>query len=151
MKKIYFVISFFFFSTYICFAQQGGQRIEEIKIGYITRELNLTSAESRDFWPAYNGYVYEIKRVRAMYPNDEIAFGEARLNIQKKYRSEFKRILGSDDRVNQTFLMEAKYREMLRLELINRQRSQQLYRQNYPPPVIRRVNPPVIVTPGKRY
>ena len=136
MKKNYFVILFFFISAYICAAQQG-QRLEEIKIGYITRELNLTTTESYNFWPAYNGYIYEIKRVRLLYPNDEIAFGEARLNIQKRYRSEFKRILGTDERVNRTFLLEAKYREMLRQELINRRGGQSPNGQVYPPQVIR--------------
>jgi hypothetical protein len=123
MKKVYLVIFFLLLCAYICTAQQPGQRLEDIKIGYITRELNLTAAEAQNFWPVYNGYIYEIKVARQQHPNDEIAFGEARLNIQKKYRPEFRRILGNDDRVNRTFLVEPKYREMLRQELINRQRS----------------------------
>jgi len=132
MKKVYIVIFFLFVCAYICTAQLG-QRLEAIKIAFITRELNLNATEAQNFWPVYNGFIYEIKLARQTYPNDEIAFGEARLNIQKKYRSEFKRILVTDDRVNKTFLMEPKYREMLRQELINRQNnphSLRLYNQH---------------------
>jgi hypothetical protein len=122
MKKVYPVIFFLFLSAYICTAQPG-QRLEALKIAFITKELNLTATEAQSFWPYYNGFIFEIKQARQMYPNDEIAFGEARLNIQKKYRGEFKRILGTDDRVNKTFLMEGKYREMLRQVLINRRNN----------------------------
>jgi len=138
MKKVYLVIFFLLLCAYICTAQQPGQRLEDIKIGYITRELNLTAVEAQNFWPVYNGYIYEIKRARQMYPNDEIAFGEARLNVQKKYRPEFRRILGNDDRVNRTFLVEPKYREMLRQELINRQRSGIIVRPVVPQQPLRR-------------
>ncbi len=127
MKKVYIVIFFFFSCAYICAAQQG-QRLEALKIAFITRELNLTATEAQNFWPAYNGFIYEIKQARQTYPNDEIAFGEARLNIQKKYKGEFKRVLGDDERVNKTFLLEPKYREMLRQELINRQKNPRLLR-----------------------
>lgn len=123
MKKVYPVIFFLFLSPYICIAQPPGQRLENLKIAYITRELNLTAVEAQSFWPYYNGFIYEIKRARQTYLNDEIAFGEARLNIQKKYRGEFKKILGTDTRVNKTFLLEANYREMLRQELINRRNN----------------------------
>lgn len=127
MKKVYIVIIFLFAGAYICPAQQG-QRLEALKIAFITRELNLTATEAQNFWPAYNGFIYEIKQARQLYPNDEIAFGEARLNIQKKYKGEFKRVLGDDERVNKTFLLEPKYREMLRQELINRQKNPRLLR-----------------------
>lgn len=130
MKKVYLVIYFLLLCAYICTAQQPGQRLEDIKIGYITRELNLTAAEAQNFWPVYNGYIFELKRARQTYPNDEIAFGEARLTIQKRYRPEFKRVLGSDERVNKTFLLEPKYREMLRTILINRQKGGLLLRPN---------------------
>ncbi len=150
MKKIYPVILFLFLSAYICAAQPGPQRLEDLKIAYITRELNLNPAEAQNFWPVYNNFIAEIRQARQTYLNDEIAFGEARLNIQKKYKIEFKRILGSDDRVNRTFLAEPQYREMLRKELINRQNSQQMNRRYYNQPPIMKQPPPVI-RQGRRF
>lgn len=119
MKKVYSVIFFLLLCAYICKAQPG-QRLEALKVAFITRELNLTAEEAQSFWPVYNSFTTELKQARQTYLNDEIAFGEARLNIQKKYKGDFKRILVSDDRVNRTFIIEAKYRELLRQVLIDR-------------------------------
>jgi len=54
------------------FAQPGGQRgenakqnrhekIEQLKIAFITRELNLTSSEAQQFWPVYNEMSDKLK------------------------------------------------------------------------------------------
>ena len=123
MKKVYFVIFFLLSCTYICTAQPpppNGQRVEAIKVAYITGQLNLSPEEAQRFWPLYNSFSNEVKVARQMYPNDEIAFDEALVNIRKKYKGEFRRILISDDRVNRVFIIERQFRELLRQELINR-------------------------------
>lgn len=122
MKKVYVVIFFLFSCTYICTAQQpgSGQRVEAIKVAYITGQLNLSPEEAQRFWPLYNSFSNEVKQVRKAYPNDEIAFDEALVNIRKRYKGEFKRILISEDRVNKVFVIERQFRELLRKELKNR-------------------------------
>jgi len=128
MKKIIIAISFVFFGSYICIAQDGNekkfQRIEAIKIAYITRELDLTPDESQKFWPIYNEYFAEIKKARQENVNDEIAFEEKSLIVRKKYRSEFNKVLGNDQRANKIFMVERRYQDILRNELMNRQKKQ---------------------------
>ena len=42
----------------------GGQDLEAIRIGYITKKLSLTPDEAKVFWPVYDGYRTEMKEVR---------------------------------------------------------------------------------------
>ncbi len=89
--------------------------IEAIKIGLITRRLNLTEEEARAFWPVYNQYSEELEAIRKQRRNEmrqmmdrdkdlsegdaeklvdnEIALRQKELDIMKKYHSRFKQIL----------------------------------------------------------
>lgn len=40
---------------------KGAQRIEAMKIAFITQELSLTTNEAQQFWPIYNAYTDELK------------------------------------------------------------------------------------------
>lgn len=39
-------------------------KVQSMKIGYITQSLNLTSQEAQSFWPVYNEYEAEMKKLR---------------------------------------------------------------------------------------
>ncbi len=43
------------------------QRVEAIKIAFITEKLQLTPRESQEFWPIYNEYQDEQKKIRKSY------------------------------------------------------------------------------------
>lgn len=124
MKKIILFLAFFAGLSYFCKAQPGkGERIEAIKVAYITKELNLTADEAQKFWPLYNQYFEELKKARTENKTDELAFEEKALNIRKKYRSEFKKVLSDDARVNKVFVIDRNFKEMLRKEMMNRQKN----------------------------
>lgn len=40
------------------------EKVEQLKIAYITKELNLTSEEAKAFWPLYNAMTDEISTER---------------------------------------------------------------------------------------
>ncbi len=124
MKKIIFFISFLLLHGYFCMAQ--ADRTEMIKMGFIVKELGLTPQEAQKFWPLYNNYVAEIKTARLSHPNDILAADESALNVKKKYRPEFKKVLNDDGRVNKTFTMEQQFREIMRKEYQKRQRIRKL-------------------------
>jgi Spy/CpxP family protein refolding chaperone len=42
----------------------GGGDLEAIRVGYITKKLNLTPEEAKQFWPVYDAYRGEMKEVR---------------------------------------------------------------------------------------
>lgn len=127
MKKLLILAYLLCFAYYLCDAQTQAQskdeRLQSLKIAYITKELNLTAEEAKQFWPVYNKYFEEVKKARHDHSNDEIAFEEEVVSIKKRYRPDFKTILKDDDRVNKTFMMEKSFRDFLRKELQQRQKK----------------------------
>lgn len=110
--------------NYFCYSQTqeaNSKKAETLQIEYFTKELVLTPDESQKFWPVYNNYKNDIKNVKKENESDPIASEEKILNIRKKYKGDFKKILDSDDRVNKVFVLEKNFREMLRNELLDRQ------------------------------
>ena len=122
MKKIILSALFFLNISYFCLAQEEGRKnkIEAIQVAWFTKELSLTTEEAQRFWPVYNDYRDELVEVRKDTRNDEVLFEEKVLNVRKKYKTDFKKILGTDQRANQVFVAEKSFREMLRRELMKR-------------------------------
>ncbi len=122
MKKILLLTLFLLNINYFCFSQVQNRKnnIEAIQIAYLTRELSLSSDEAQKFWPIYNEYRDELLAVRKEVRDDEILFEEKVVNIRKKYKTDFKKVLVTDQRVNQVFLAEKSFRELLRKELMKR-------------------------------
>lgn len=93
----------------------GKEKVEAMKIGFLTQKLDLTPEEAQRFWPVYNQYSEEIEQIRANRKakmdetrNDpdklsdaeiekridaEMTFRQEELDIQKKYHSRFKQVL----------------------------------------------------------
>lgn len=128
MKKILLILFFCISTAYFCDAQAGDtgkNDINTVKIAYITNQLNLTPTEAQKFWPIYNRYFGEVKKAQQDSPNDNVAFLEKLVNIRKKYKPEFKSVLGTDDRVNKVYTAEAKFISLLKNELKNRRKDEQ--------------------------
>ena len=129
MRKILLILFLCISTAYICDAQKGkkdkNDDINSVKIAYITGQLNLTDAEAQKFWPIYNRYFSEVKSAQQSSPNDVVAFQEKLVNIRKKYKPEFKEVLGSDDRVNKVFIAERKFIELLKDEVNRRHGGKQ--------------------------
>jgi hypothetical protein len=108
--------------SYFCFAQppQNNKKVDSLQVEFLTKELNLSAEESDKLWPVYNNYKNEIKNIRKEDQSDQIVLEEKILNIRKKYKDDFKTVLGTDERVNKLFVAEKNFMEMLRKELIKR-------------------------------
>lgn len=122
-KKIILILVVFININYICLAQaEDGHRkkAEEVHTAYITKELALTQEEAEKFWPIYNDYKNELKSTVKGNGSDQIELEEKVLNTRKKYKNDFKKVLGSDERVNKLFIAEKNFREILRKELLDR-------------------------------
>jgi len=94
---------------------QKGERLEAMKIGFITERLNLNSDEAKVFWPVYNKFTDDMKKLRqsskgkiseemANMPtmtdaeaekvlNDMVNFKIQEADLLKKYATEFKKVL----------------------------------------------------------
>jgi hypothetical protein len=107
--------------------------VQALKIAFVTKELNLSVEEAQIFWPVYNTYTSELyKNKQAMKDNTDIlAYQEKVLNIRKKYKIDFKRVLGTDERANKVFLADENFGKLVKKELQNRQKMKE--RQLAPP------------------
>lgn len=123
MKKnsILFLV-FFLNLSYICFAQpqDRGSKAEAVQIAYLTKELDLSPEEAQKFWPVFNNYKQEIVQTRRGSGNDQIEMEERIVGIRKKYKPEFRKVLGNEQRVNKLFQADKNFRDMLRKELMER-------------------------------
>ncbi len=121
-------------------AQRGGgarkDKIEAMKIGFLTQRLNLTPEEAQKFWPVYNRFNDEMERVRKgnraklmeeagemdnmsdveaeKALNEMIANKAAELEIIKKYTAEFKKVLPAQKVVKLFVAEQAFKRELLK-------------------------------------
>lgn len=43
---------------------QGGNKVEQAKIAFLTQKLQLTTAEAERFWPVYNEYRNKLREAR---------------------------------------------------------------------------------------
>jgi len=91
------------------------ERVEALKVGFLTQRLNLTSAEAKAFWPVYNEYEAELEQLRKARRENllnardnwdqlsdaevekivesELASRQQELDLLKKYHSRFKQVL----------------------------------------------------------
>ena len=100
--------------------------IQVLKVAFITKDLFLTAEEAQKFWPIYNCYTEELKKVRRDFKNDVLCGDEKSLMIKRKYNIEFKKILVSDDRANKVFLADRDFSNFVKKELQERQRMRSL-------------------------
>ena len=119
MKKVTttFLILFLFCSLGV--SAQGKKplkdRVDAMKIGFLTDRLNLTPEEAKTFWPVYNMYSDDLDKLRKdrreniinarenfddmsdadleKTVDNEIIFRQNELEILKKYHPQFKKIL----------------------------------------------------------
>jgi hypothetical protein len=118
MKKCLYIFVLLVSMQFTVFAKQEGpgQNIQNLKIGFVSRQLSLTSDEAQKFWPVYNDYTNELRKARKEQKDDVLGFEEQALNIRKKYKGEFKKILGSDERVNRTLTADRDFNNVLKKE-----------------------------------
>jgi hypothetical protein len=110
-----------------------GSRLEALKIGYLSKKLNLTPEEAEKFWPVYNQYSGEIRNVRIdakQNKEEEIVTEEKILNIRKKYNGEFAKAL-SPQRVDQFFRAEKEFGAFVTKEIMQR-RNMRMQQQRRP-------------------
>ena len=99
------------------FAQPSAkkEKIESLKVAFITEKLALTPDEAKVFWPIYNQYQDELdalnknkraekkvlaKGLEAMtdkeieeYLDEILAIGQQKVDMQRKYNGKFKTVL----------------------------------------------------------
>lgn len=131
MKKFFLLFGFITFATLLTNAQQvvnsgnGREKMKMLEIGYFTRQLQLTSNEAEKFWPMYEQYRQELKTLmRDRSIADELERQQKALDIRKKYRVSFEKIL---DKVRgvKVFETQDNFQSMVRKEMQQRRKMRQ--------------------------
>lgn len=133
-KAIFFIIALLVTSAVI--SQEpprkmigGRQNVEVLKVAYFTKHLALTTDEAEKFWPLYNSYTDEVRKARQDNKEDILAFEETVLNIRKKYKTDLKKILVTDERVNKALQAEREFMNVVRKELQQRMEQRKKMRE----------------------
>lgn len=137
IKNIIIIFCFCIVGLSTTYAQDNErfQIIENEKIAFITRELNLSRKEAQDFFPIYNEYSKEMWNVKKAKTGnnpsrnnlrgnsrDVIAYDAKELEIKKNYREKFSKVIGTS-RSSQFFQVEQEFREYLIKSLNNRKNN----------------------------
>lgn len=125
MKKIQLLFPTLLLISSIALAQPGqvdkmnkGERkekVEAMKIAYLTNKLELSPTEAQQFWPVFNEFEAKIQAIRQSRRKDsregqdnldqlsdkevetlidsEVAFRQKELDVMKEYHSKFKAVL----------------------------------------------------------
>lgn len=108
------------------------KRIQDAKVAIITNRLNLTTEQSKDFWPVYNEYSQkrrEIHRAQRRIINDKKAEGQTDeqvlgnlkevqelkqkdLDLEKEYQTKFLKVI-SANQVVELYKAEKTFNDML--------------------------------------
>lgn len=113
---------------------ENKERLEALKIAFITEELNLSSKEAQTFWPIYNEMENQLKEVRkakrenqknvrqnfdVMSEKDvekaleaELKFTQQELDIKRDHVSKFKSVL-SVRKVAKLYAAEDQFKQRL--------------------------------------
>jgi len=133
MKRLILCTSLFLLGFLV--RAQNGNRLEALKIAYITNKLNLSPEEAQKFWPIYNSYALELRvaRLKAIdNKSSELELDENLLNIRKKYSVQFSQVL-PPQKVDTFFKSEKEFGHFVQKEIELRQlKQQQRQLQNNP-------------------
>ncbi len=127
-KKVILLLVICINISYICFGQAieaRAKKVEELQKAYLTEQLSLTPEETAKFFPVYDDYKDELKNIKKDKGDDEIEYAEQVLAVRKKYKAQFKEVLGSDERVSKIFIADKNFKKILQEELDKRKRNDQ--------------------------
>jgi hypothetical protein len=113
--KYILVMVWVMFAAKLSYAQPGkADKVEALKVSFITEKINLTTQEAQSFWPLYNEYNDKIKFARKSFRQQyanvnefktdkeaddylaaELKLRQAEVDLQKEYFDKFKKILGA--------------------------------------------------------
>ena len=90
MKNTAFLFLFFIASNLVAQQESKHEKLEAMKIAFITEKLSLTTKEAQSFWPGYNEYSQKIEKLRKTKRSD---LGELKINIENSSDKEIEALL----------------------------------------------------------
>jgi Spy/CpxP family protein refolding chaperone len=119
------------------------ERIEAVRVAFITERLELSPAQSQTFWPVYNAYVAENKTIRqelralasrGLNLNDDelkrelekrFDLQEKQLALQRRYHREFLKVI-TPRQVAELYKGEEQFKALLLRRLGNKNPTEEV-------------------------
>jgi len=128
MMKGFVLILLLTIGSFALLKAQDGERLQALKIAYLTKKLDLSPEEAQRFWPIYNKYTEEIRNIRIeqlQKKTPELEVEDKILGVRKKYNGEFNKAL-SAEKVDRFFRSEKDFNILIQRELQERRMNRQL-------------------------
>lgn len=124
--------------------KQQREQMETMKIGFITKKLELTSTEAQQFWPIYNEYQKKLEQARKFWRQMEteqididqtddaqlkelmdkrLSSREQEVKIEKEYYAKFQEVL-TTKKLAKLYKAEVDFKRELLHQLRGRPRGQ---------------------------
>ena len=103
------------------------EALQALFAAFVTRQLNLTPEDAQKFWPVYNQYDAESRKLKQEHMQkggDELVLQQMQLDLKKKYKPEFLKAI-SNDQFNKLLTIDKDWKEKLRQELERRKQLRQ--------------------------
>jgi len=100
-----------------------GDRVEALRIAFISERLKLTPSEAQQFWPVYNAFRSDMESLRKNFKigpgtppptaDQALEFEQKKLDLKKQYKSQFEGTIGKE-KVNTLFHTEEEFKQKLK-------------------------------------
>jgi hypothetical protein len=112
------------------------EKVEAMRVAFITNRLDLSPEEAKQFWPIYNSYRHDLAQLRhSLYPKDEgadshldadrqLEFEQKKLDLKKQYKPQFEQVLGRA-KLNKLVTAEEDFKRLLIQTMRNRRQERQ--------------------------
>ena len=101
------------------------EELESLRIAFISKQLELTPGEAEKFWPVYNAYQGDLRKMLREHQEkkgSELDLEEKVLTLRKRFRPEFTKCI-SEQKFDKLMRVERTWSEMLRNELQRRREA----------------------------
>lgn len=117
-----------------CAQNTQKEKVEAMRVAFITCRLDLTPDTAKLFWPIYDNYRHDLSKLRrSFYPNDDgtdphldadrqLEFEQKKLDLKKTYKPQFEQVLGKE-KLNKLIGAEEDFKRML-IQTIRNRRQQ---------------------------
>jgi len=117
------------------FAQSSPkEKVEAMRVAFLTNRLELSPEEAKQFWPIYNSYRHDLAQLRrSFYPHDDgsdahldanrqLEFEQKKLDLKKQYLPQFEQVIGKA-KLNKLVSAEEDFKRLLMETMRNRRQQ----------------------------
>lgn len=110
------------------------EKVEAMRVAFLTNRLDLNPEEAKQFWPVYNSYRHDLTQLRrSFYPNDDgtdphldasrqLEFEQKKLDLKKQYLPQFEQVIGKA-KLNKLVTAEEDFKRLLMETMRNRRQQ----------------------------